>query len=102
MPSRKRKNVKLRKALKELPCLVCGSLPSDPCHLRTFKVTQSDHPANMIPMCRKHHNEQHQIGWKRMIQKYFKLALDIRALGWEITQHPFDQDKVILTHPEVA
>lgn len=102
MPSRKRKNVKLRKALKEFPCMVCGSVPSDPCHIRTFKVSQSDHPENFLSMCRRHHAEQHARGWKFMIEKYERIANKIREQRWEITPHPFDHNKVILTHPEVA
>jgi len=102
MTSRKRKNVKLRRELKSLPCVICGSTPSDPCHVRTFKVTQSDHPANIISMCRTHHQEQHRVGWTEFLDKYPKVTTLLQFMGWEIAWHPFHAGKLIMTHPEVA
>lgn len=102
MPSRKRKDLKLRKALKQEPCAVCGSVPSDPCHIKTFKVSQSDHPANIISMCRVHHNEQHKQGWPGFLQKYPAIFMLLIELGWDISRHPFDGGRIILVHPEVA
>lgn len=81
--------------------MVCGSVPSDPCHIKTFKVSQSDHPANIVSMCRNHHQEQHKIGWKRMIAKYSSLGFALELKGWVFHLPPFDENKVIITHPEV-
>ena len=105
MGSSKRKNTILRRSLKKLPCDACGVMgtdfnPIDPCHIRTWKVTQSDHPANVISMCRRCHQWQHNNGWNAL----FNLRPHIKTLlmekGWQITKHPF-QDSVILTHPEI-
>jgi hypothetical protein len=106
MGSAKRKNTKLRKALKDEPCLACGQIPGDsfnpidPAHVRTFKVTQSDHPSNILSLCRRCHRFQSK-GWKAFLNKYPKVRARLEEMGWCIDCHPFDQSKVILTHPEV-
>jgi hypothetical protein len=99
MSSRQRKDLKLRKIFKQFPCLVCGIVPSDPCHIRTFKVTQSDNPKNIIPMCRAHHQEQHRIGWKAFLEKYEKVKKFLLRMGWEII--PKVGGGVIMSHSEI-
>lgn len=107
MSSRKRKNVKLRKALKEESCLACGQTPGDsfnpidPAHVRTFKVTQSDHPSNILSLCRRCHRFQSK-GWKKFLNTFPKVRDRLEEMGWSIDNHPFDSTKVILVHPEVA
>lgn len=108
MSSRKRKNLKLRKSLKEESCLACGQTPGDsfnpidPAHVRTFKVTQSDHPANIVPLCRRCHNTQHRIGWKKFISNNSKFGFELELRGWVFHLDPFNENRLILTHPEVA
>jgi hypothetical protein len=106
MGSEKRKNVKLRRNLKRLPCVACGTMgtdwnPVDPAHIRTFKVTQSDHPANLISLCRECHREQHKDGWFTFLTSHPIVAQTLDRMGWEISEDPFQKGRVILTHREV-
>lgn len=105
MSSARRKNVKLRRSLKKLPCLACGIMgtdfnPVDPAHVKTFKVSQSDHPANIISLCRQCHMFQHK-GWKDFLNWAPHVGTLLCEMGWDISQHPFDKNKLILCHPEV-
>lgn len=44
-----------------LPCCACGAPPpSDPAHVRSRGAGGKD--ADVVPLCRKHHDEQHQHG----------------------------------------
>jgi len=99
MSSVKRKNVILRRSMKELPCTVCGKTPSDPCHIRTWKATQSDNPKNLIPMCRVHHQEQHAKGWATFLFKYPQVFELLKGRGWEFD--PKIGGGLHLIHPEV-
>lgn len=106
LSSRKRKNVKLRRALKQLPCVACGTLgtdwnPVDPAHIRTFKVTQSDHPANVVSLCRDCHKTQHKEGWEAFLANNPVVWDLLLSVGWDITQHPFQAGKLIMAHPEI-
>lgn len=70
-----------------MPCFICHSrYRVDPCHIKTFGSSGIEEWWNMIPQCRAHHNEQHQIGWKRMSEKYPKLAALLKELGWEFLE----------------
>jgi hypothetical protein len=102
-----RKDREVRREVKSNPCCACGTRgtdwnPVDPAHIRTFKVTQSDHPANMIPLCRDCHRTQHSDGWAVFLANNQNVAQRLMDLGWDFTDHPFEPGKLILTHPEVA
>jgi hypothetical protein len=63
---------------------VCNTLGCDPCHIQTFAVTLADLESNLIPLCRKHHSEQHQTGIVSFLEKY-PIALEhVKTLGFEI------------------
>lgn len=48
--------------IRTLPCLVCGQGPSQACHAKSRGAGgTSDH---LVPMCKKHHDEQHLVGVK--------------------------------------
>lgn len=106
MGSAKRKNIKLRRSLKRLPCVACGTMgsdfnPIDPAHIRTFKVTQSDHPANITSLCRLCHNLQHREGWWGLMCAYPGVQEVLTQKGWDISENPFKRGSVILVHPEI-
>ena len=106
MGSEKRKNTILRKSMKALSCCACGSRgtdwnPVDPCHVRTFKVTQSDDPANIIPMCRSCHTTQHRDGWDLFLKNNHHVGLLLEEKGWEFSTHPFQPGKLIMTHKDI-
>lgn len=56
--------------IKSLPCLVCGNTPSDNEHVRSRGAggTYKD----IVPLCRTHHNERHQLGRDTFGEKYGK------------------------------
>ena len=102
---------KLRQEVKSRPCLICGQKPGDPdnpvdpCHVRTYGATRQDHPKNLIPMCRRHHNQQHgngpRAGWAYLLKEHPRLKRDLEAMGWVIYPHPFQPNKMCMFHPEV-
>lgn len=102
-----RKDREVRRAVNSNPCCACGTRgtdwnPVDPAHIRTFKVTQSDHPANMIPLCRECHRLQHSEGWAYMLSAFPGVYRTIHALGWSIALDPFQPGRFIFSHPEIA
>ncbi len=78
------KNKALRDSYKPLFCVVCGSTPCDPCHIKTYAVTGADDPLNLVPMCRQHHSEQHNLGVLPFMKKYASYKYAIEKLGWEV------------------
>lgn len=89
------KDLVFRREVKKRPCVVCRKFPpSDPCHIQTFKTTGCDEFWNIIPMCRPHHREQHDIGWYRMAEKYERVKLILRELGWSFLDIPGGTKKI--------
>jgi hypothetical protein len=79
---KRKKNLKLRRQIKAMPCVVCGSRNCDPCHIAPWGRTQIDSEWNILPMCRLHHSEQHAKNWDRMMEKYPRLKLILSVMGW--------------------
>lgn len=80
---------KLLAKLKELPCVICGKSPSDPCHIKSVGSGGDDVSDNLLSMCRVHHTEQHTIGFFKLSQKYPKLVNILASKGWK-----FDDNKL--------
>lgn len=104
--SERRKDRAVRRAVKSQPCRACGAKgtdwnPTDPCHLRSWGVTQSDHPMAMISLCRECHRVQHSEGWGYIFATYPHVEELVRSMGWEIHPDPFSKTRVILSHPEI-
>lgn len=102
-----RKDREVRRSVKSNPCCACGTKgtdwnPVDPAHLRTWKVTQSDHPQACVPLCREHHRQSHAIGWGEFFSLFPHVREFVEALGWEIHDDPFRAGRVILRHEEIA
>lgn len=55
--------------LNALPCLVCGRGPSDAAHVKS-RGSGGGYRDNLVPLCREHHTEQHQIGIDTFQMKY--------------------------------
>lgn len=60
--------------VRSLPCLVCGAVPSDPAHVKSRGAGGT--AADIVPLCRAHHMEQHAIGVTTFGRRH---ALDLRA-----------------------
>lgn len=78
------KNKKLRKSFKDKPCLVCGKLGSDFCHIKSYATTLSDSEDNAMPLCRQHHTEQGQIGIVTFCFKYSSVMKWMNDLDFEV------------------
>lgn len=72
--------------LREKPCLACGAPgPSDVHHIKSRGSGGTDNPWNVLPLCRKHHSEWHQVGGKKFLKQYADVETYLKALGWETT-----------------
>lgn len=83
-PKIKMKNKKLRESFRSRPCIICRSVPSDPCHLKTYASTLSDDEFNIFELCRTHHVEMHKIGTFTFIEKYPTFKKSVINKGWKI------------------
>lgn len=88
MGSAKRKSPKTRRAVKANPCVACGAENCDPCHIRSFKVSQCDEPWNLTSLCRPHHVMQHKHGWMYLMVIYASVKKDITEKGWVFDRLP--------------
>lgn len=68
--------------IKSLPCVVCGSGPCDPCHIKTVGSGGPDVEENVVSMCRIHHEEQGTIGFWLMAKKYIRFKWVLEEKGW--------------------
>lgn len=72
------------------PCVICSSTPCDPCHIISKGAGGGDTKNNLLPMCREHHSESHQIGWASIVKKHPILGLALMAKGFE-----FDNNRLV-------
>lgn len=79
-------------------CLVCGDRGCDPAHIKTFKSTGIDADWLLMPLCRIHHTEQHQLGIKTFINKYYAVEKYLLKMGWEISGI---EGSLELSHPKL-
>ena len=73
---------KLLRQIRLTPCLACGRLPSDAAHVRSKKSTGNDNAWNLIPLCRRDHQLQHQLGWLRFFAIYPEVKNHLMLKGW--------------------
>lgn len=62
------KDAKYLRAIRKLPCLVCRQTPSEAAHVRIGSnagMGLKPHDRRTIPLCHKHHMEQHSLGEQR-------------------------------------
>lgn len=68
------------KRVRQMPCEVCRAAPpNDTDHIRTVGSGGGDELSNLMPLCRKHHQEKHQTGIKTFASKY-KLPIDTSGI----------------------
>lgn len=63
-------------------CVVCGRRGCDPAHIVSRGAGGDDVELNLMALCRKHHVEQHSIGWNKMSEKHQSVNLDLESKGW--------------------
>jgi len=66
------KNDNLLMQIAAMPCVECGRM-AEPHHITSRGAGGGDIIENLIPLCRFHHSEWHQIGSCRMVDKYEKI-----------------------------
>ena len=60
----------LLETIREMPCLICSKSPVDAHHMTSRGAGGGDTKDNLVPLCRKHHQEYHQIGISKFAWKY--------------------------------
>lgn len=63
-------------------CVACGRTGCDPHHLISVKSGGPDSEFNVIPLCRMHHSECHQIGLYKFSAKHRKVNDWLVEHGW--------------------
>lgn len=75
-------------AIRLMPCLICGKVPSDPAHIRSSSLRYGKRQTGMaekpsdvwvLPLCRFHHEEQHRHG--NELQFYAGYGIDPFAVA---------------------
>lgn len=64
-------------------CIVCGSFKVDRCHIKSKGSGGGIDPNNLILLCRKHHAESHQYGWKKFCEKFPIVEIALNEKGFE-------------------
>lgn len=77
------KNEKELALTRSKPCLACGRR-SDAAHIKSKGSGGNDETGNLVPLCRQHHSEQHQLGWVRFSRKYQRVAWALLEKGWAV------------------
>lgn len=74
-------NKELITYLKNRPCAACGRLYVDVHHIVSRGAGGGDVLNNLIPLCREHHTEIHQIGQAKMIEKFPSVKIWLDKIG---------------------
>ena len=65
-------------------CEVCGRTGSDRAHIKTRGAGAKWEDFEWLYLCRKHHQQQGQVGWFVFIVKYPVIELVLLSKGWKI------------------
>lgn len=68
-----------------MPCVACGKLPVDRCHIKSRGAGGTWAETNILLLCRGHHIESHQIGWAKFIRKFPAVGKELERKGWSLT-----------------
>ncbi len=65
-------------AVKKLPCIACGTMPTDPDHITTQGAGGGDVANNVWPLCRACHTIRHLKGLGFMVKNYIGCLMWLR------------------------
>lgn len=82
MKPKRIENKELLKKYHKKPCVVCGSIPSDPHHLKSRGAGGDDVETNLIALCRKCHSLIHSIGLTQFVELYETMTEILYSKGW--------------------
>ena len=85
MKSRRIKSRELLDEIKSSPCVVCGA-GSDPAHIKSRGAGGDDVADNLLALCRRHHSEQHALGWSGFVGKYPAVEWILDGKGWVVEE----------------
>ena len=89
------KNPELLESIREKPCLFCGKSPSEAHHITTKGAGGGDTENNLMPVCRKHHAELHQIGYAKMGWKYPTIKTFLMKIGrYDVIEKMYGQKEL--------
>jgi len=66
-----------------LRCLICNR-KAERCHIKTRAAGAGWNDNEWLPLCRRHHIEQHSIGWKTLSDKYPGVIHELEKRGWKL------------------
>lgn len=79
-------NREILNAAKRSRCVVCNRLGSDPHHIQSRGAGGPDAEFNILYLCRQHHTEVHQIGYRRFCDKHMQVELVLQSKGWHFDE----------------
>lgn len=87
MKVKRHKDRKLIDELKEKHhCIICGNKEVDMHHIKTQGSGGCDADYNLVPLCRRHHQEIGSIGTNKFVEKYVMFEAFLIYFGWELNQ----------------
>lgn len=78
-------NKELIKVINRGSCIVCKSPGPDAHHVKSKKSGGDDVASNLMPLCRHHHRECHNIGLNRFSDKYNSVKSWLISYEWEFS-----------------
>jgi len=63
-------------------CCVCNNSNPDVHHIKSRGSSGSDHPNNLVPLCRNHHTQIHQYGKVKFCRLYPNFKYELIKRGW--------------------
>lgn len=91
--------LELIRLIKSQPCIVCGTTPVDCCHIKSKGAGGQYESWNIVPMCRAHHSEQHQLGFRLFLNRYPQVIVVLESMGWELID---EVNRMKLFHPRAG
>jgi hypothetical protein len=70
--------------IRQMACIVCRRRPVDAAHIKSKGSGGPDEMANLMPLCRTHHQMQHAQGHIFMIEKFPTYKFFLLRLGWSV------------------
>ena len=70
--------------VRELPCVACGARRTEAAHIKSRGAGGGDTVDNVIPLCRRCHSSQHQLGWFLFLDLYPTAVDALKIRGWTI------------------
>jgi hypothetical protein len=65
-------------------CAGCGGSPTDRAHIKSRGAGGGDEESNVVALCRRCHQRQHQVGWSKFMAERPAVADALDRKGWEV------------------